>query len=325
MSYLHLRRDDRIEIYVMSQDDFKVSEIAKKLKKHKSTIYRELRRNADPVMKYVPDTAHQISLKRKKHRKSSFSNPLRETLVRNLLREGFSPEAISGRLKLEKSPLALSHETIYNFIYSAQGKKECLSTYLYRRRTRRFKLNERKRRSREPLGRISIHERPKEIATKNEFGHFECDLTFAEGNGSENLLVMIEKKSSLVRLVKNPSKRASDTAYALKEALSSFPFKAKSITFDRGGEFYCDEMLKKMGIDSYYCDPGSPWQKGQVESLIATARRYIHKKLKISSITASMLKRAETRLNNLPRKRFSYRTPWEVFTGLINPIVALQT
>ena len=85
------------------------------------------------------------------------------------------------------------------------------------------------------------------------------------------------------------------------------------------------EMLKKMGIDSYYCDPGSPWQKGQVESLIATARRYIHKKLKISSITASMLKRAETRLNNLPRKRFSYRTPWEVLTGLINPIVALQT
>ncbi len=100
----------------------------------------------------------------------------------------------------------------------------------------------------------------------------------------------------------------------------------QSATFDRGSEFVRHQLLRKhMNMKTYFCDPHSPWQKGQVEKTNALLHRYIPKKTSSKKLTQKLVNWAQNMLNNLPRKCLGFKTPMEIFYGKKYSFVALRT
>ena len=180
------------------------------------------------------------------------------------------------------------------------------------------------RQRRQPLpAKYDIANRPQAINSREEFGHFEGDLTFLKGSSSSNLLVLIERVSRKSFIIKNSCKRSiniMNTIFAKAKCLTP-----KSITFDNGTEFKRFGSLSLLGTDVYFCKPASPWQKGQVERLNAQLHKYIPKSSDIRTVSEDHVREAQRKLNNLPRKILNFLTPDEVWNIHANHLVALQT
>lgn len=327
--YTHLKLDERKKLYVMKRDGKQMTEIAEELNRDRSSLYRELARNtADHSVGYLPDEADDMAKKRKvKLAPKLYRKPDLKTAVIEQLRNGWSPEVIAGRKKLESSPCGISHETIYQFIYRDEGQKLGLYKYLLRSRPRRGLVHNRKPQKSKIPNRVSIHDRPAHIATREEFGHLEGDLTFFTDNQSMNLGVIVERKTRLVRLIKNESKHAATVIKGMFNMLAQLPnFARKTITFDNGLEFTQHMILKKfMGVDTYFCDKHSPWQKGQVEQTNSMLHRYLPKNSNLKEVTHCQIEIIEKRLNNRPRRCLGFKTPAEAFNEQLSKFVALQT
>jgi len=324
--YTQLNLKEREEIYRYKKDGKAKIWIAKKLEKSYSTIRRELKRNTiDDNLGYLPDRANKAARERRLSKGLKIeSNPELKRYIIEKLRAGWSPEAIAGRTKKESSiSFQVSHETIYNFVYSEEGKKLGLYYLLMRKKPRRGKIYGRKQRKSIIPNRTSIHDRPKEIDKRIDVGHLEGDLTFSKGDKSANLGVVVERKTRFAFLIKNDSKHANTTMRNIFNKLAPLPKNLiQSVTFDNGGEFARHDLLRKfMNIDTYFCDPGSPWQKGQVERTNSMLHRYISKKTPIKSLSEQAVENAQNMLNNLPRKCLGWRTPAEAFN---EEICALQ-
>jgi IS30 family transposase len=125
---------------------------------------------------------------------------------------------------------------------------------------------------------------------------------------------LVERKS---RLVPNRDRRSQSVVGAIGEALVSLPPTARrTITFDRGSEFIgYDHQARKHGMDAYFCDPHSPWQKGTVENINGRLRRSLPGELDLAKITPTYLCEIESRMNSTPRKCLGFRTPLEVFAA----------
>lgn len=171
------------------------------------------------------------------------------------------------------------------------------------------------RRTRSDYGipeRISIKERP--VLDPKEFGNFEADLTFFIGNKSINLSTMVERKTGYLVANLNNSKHSDNIALKMMSNIMRFPRKhRRSITFDNGKEFVGHTLIKQItGTPTYFCNPGSPWQKPYVETTHALLHRFIPKKTEAKSLTKEIVEHAITKLNNLARKRHGFKTPAEM-------------
>lgn len=310
--YSHLDLRERKEIYKLHQSGFGIGAIARKIGRNKSVISRELRRNCDEIG-YLPDTAHVKYRNRRSHRKKKFesSSKLKAYVVEKLKLK-WSPEQIAGRMKLETNLFYACSETIYQFIYSNAGKALGLYVFLRYRQLKRGQIYGRTHRSDTIKNRISVHERPQDISDRMNIGHFEVDLTFFQGNRSENLTVMVDRMSRLTMLVKNSSKQSNDVIEGIMKRIINVPF--LSATFDNGSEFVGHTRLNaELGIKTYFCDPGSPWQKGSVENTISRLHRFIPKQGNIKEWSDRDIEIIEERLNTTPRKKLGFFTPFEVF------------
>jgi len=325
--YTQLNLDERKELYVMLKNGEGVNKIAKVLGRAGSTITNELKRNTlDERIGYLPDEAHRLALARKaKHGLKINRHPGIKTTVVAQLKDGWSPEIIAGRQKQQASPFWISHEAIYQFIYSNEGMKLGLFRCLLRARSRRGQLFGRKPRSRIP-NRISIHDRPAHIGTREEFGHMEGDLTFFADNQSMNVGVVVERKTRFTQLLLNESKKAVVVMKDMFNKLAQLPAVArKSITFDNGLEFARHTVLKRfMGMDTFFCDKHSPWQKGQVEQMNVMLHRYLPKNSSLKEVSYEQIGLIQEKLNNRPRKCLGYKTPAEAFKEELCKLVALQ-
>lgn len=217
---------------------------------------------------------------------------------------GWAPNVIAGRWNKENKRKYISAETIYTFIYHKTNKNLQLWKLLFRARKRRG-IVRKQRSSQTILYRVSIHDRPAEIATRKSIGHYEADLMFNSGNRSANVLTLIERKSRMVLLAKNQSKQSKEVIESLKQRLSS---SAKSCTFDNGKEF---ALHHELNIPTFFCDPGSPWQKGSVENMNRLLRHYLPFSLHAHFITQEYLDMIASKLNNMPRKKLKFLTPLE--------------
>jgi len=324
-----LTLEERKKLYKWKLDGMKVRAIACKLSRAKSTIYNELKRNCiDKKTGYLPDSADQIAKSRKaRHGTKIEKNPELKSRIVESLAKKISPEAIAGRLKAMQFPFLVSHETVYKYIYGNEGKKLGLYKFLCKGRTKRGQLRGRKVKKSLIPDRVSIHDRPLAIATRDEFGHQEGDLTFFTGNQSINLTVIIERKTRFVRLILNASKHAVDVMAKMFNTLAQLPIQArKSITFDNGVEFVRHTLLKThMNMQTYFCDKHSPWQKGQVEQMNSMIHRYLPKNFSIKNATEDLVQNVQDMLNNLPRKCLGYKTPAEAYNDEILKLVSLQT
>lgn len=227
------------------------------------------------------------------------------------LKAGWSPEQIAGRLRLEDGAEHVCHETIYAHVYSKDGQSEGLPRRLpERRRQRRPRHARRPRNLVFPLDR-TIHDRPGEIATRQAFGHWECDLMiFRREHGPANVTSLVERRTRYAVLFKNNDRRSKPLMERLIDLFSPLPSPPRqSMTFDRGFEFTSwRELATGMGTDAWFCDPQAPWQKGSVENLNRRVRRCLPSDTAITAVSNRSVKSICDRLNATPRKCLGWRT-----------------
>jgi IS30 family transposase len=321
--YTHFTGKDRENLYIWKKEGVAVSEMARRLGKDKSSIFRELSRNSGRKVGYLPDRAHDRALKRRTNRiKKLDKNPKLKSYVITKLNDGWSPEMISGRAKYEGIPVVASSETIYQFVYSKEGNKLGLFRLLRNKKSKRGKLHSRKTRG-VILDRVSIHDRPITIEDRQEFGHFEGDLVINKTSMSRNVSVILERKTRFVQLNKNESKKSTNVMQVIFNTMALLPAAArKSITFDNGKEFAKHSVLRIMKTETYFCDAYASWQKGGVENVNRILRWFLPKSMPLRDLTEDQLDRLETKINNLPRKCLGFRSAAEAFDS---EIVALQT
>ena len=216
-------------------------------------------------------------------------------------------------MKHEKLPVRISHETIYQYIYSYLGQKLKLYQHLMLARPKRQLKYSRKKRILPDIYKIS--NRAEYINNRSEFGHFEGDLTFFKGSKNGNISVLVERLSRKAFLIKNNNKTSKNVMLKIASKTKTLPA-IKSITFDNGGEFTQFGLLSLQGIHTYFCDPGAPYQKGQVERTNVSLHKFIPKKYDFNNITEQQVEFANNKLNNLPRKCLNFLTPneaWDIY------------
>jgi IS30 family transposase len=205
-------------------------------------------------------------------------------------------------------------ETIYQYVYSAEGKENGLYRYLFKGRSKR-----RRRYSRKPWDRVPEHHgiafRPEIVNSRATFGHWEGDLMiFDRIHGKTNLTSLIERRSRYTILAKNDNRKPVPVISTIRDRLKKLPSHwRQTITFDRGFEFMSYPLLRRdIGMDSYFCDPQAPWQKGAVESNNNRIRRFLPRETNLAALSDADLYEVCVIMNNTPRKCLGYRTPQEV-------------
>ena len=317
-NYNQLALDERIELNCLRDAGVSRREIGRLMGRSHSTIGRELKRNSLPKAGYKPARADIMAGARRDRRcKLQRLSTLRQD-VHDSLAMGWSPEQIAGRLRHDGSKHTISHETIYRYIYRQDVRGERLYRYLPHAKAKRGLRYFKQRRDPLPQG-MNIANRPQVIEEGQQFGHWEGDLIqFRSQRGA--VLNITERSTRFSLLSSLPNKRAADTAQAIVEAMSGLPHEArKSITFDRGGEFREHKVMKdKLGVDIWYCDPHSPWQRGMIENTNGILRRDMPRKSDISQYTDEDIETIQYLLNSTPRKCLGYATPAEAFIQKIN-------
>lgn len=310
MNYKQLAREQRYQIYALKKAGQNQSQIAVVLGCHKSTISRELRRNCGQ-RGYYPLLADKAAHKR--HHEAYHPRITVETWqqVELLLGQQWSPEQITGRLKLERLP-SVSHERIYVYIYADKRRGGTLHSHLRSQKKQRKRYSGYIRRGQIP-NRVSIEERPKIVASKGRFGDWEAD-TIVGARHKGGILSIVERKSKLTRLSKLATKAAAEMKYACVALLAPLAARVHTITVDNGKEF-CDHkhIAARLQARIYFAHPYASWERGLNENTNGLVRQYFPKKYEFARISEKDLQQVEDLLNNRARKTLGYRTPNEVF------------
>jgi IS30 family transposase len=322
MAHTELGLRERRTIEDILNAKMSVGEIAADIGRHRSTVYREIKRNrfSDGELPnlngYYGMTAQRTAVNRRtRRRKLVRFVDLRKHVIM-LLEEGWSPEQIAGRLRYDGQALRVSHETIYAYVSGPDGQSEQLARYLTHRRKKR-----QPRRRRTPRGLVfppdrSIHERPGYVKTRETFGEWEGDLMiFERAQGKTNVASLVERKTRFAVLFRNNDRSTTHLLNRLMSVMEPLPQPAnKSITFDRGIQFRDWRKLKPgIGTEAWFCDPQAPWQKGSVENLNKRVRRYLPPDAPVAALSNRDMKAICDRLNSTPRKCLGWRTPTEAF------------
>lgn len=326
-SYHQLSLEEREQISMLRQSKTSISKIALAMRRSKSTISRELRRNEAPPGQYWPDTAQAFSLKRRRRgSRLDRDKTLKDFVMTQLCCHYWTPEAIAGWLKHRQSKIiAISHESIYAWIYQPAQREEKLWKFLPRHKAKRGPRKSRGAGMSRIPNRIPIQERPKPIDTKREFGHWEGDLMSFKKN-SQHILVLRERKIMFTLSSPLQNKKADSTAQTLITLMKPLPRKArKTITFDNGGEFAKHQQWREsLELPSFFCDPYASWQKGGVENTNGRLRRDMPRSTNIHQLSQEDFDENILNYNTTPRKSLGWFTPLEVFNKNLNR-VALQT
>lgn len=318
---------EREEIACLRESKHGVRAIARTLGREPSTISRELRRNTTEARgRYRANPAQaeaDVRGRRPKSAKLATHLPLRRE-VQARLRQNHSPEQIAGRLRQDfpdEPEMWVSTETIYQSIY-VQGRgalKRDLAKHL---RTGRARRKPRKRHG-ERRGRIkdmiNIAERPPEVADRAVPGHWEGDLITGKKNTTA-IGTLVERVTGFTMLVHLPGDHG---ALAMQEALvtavADMPtMLRKTLTWDQGQEMSNHAIIaEETGLDIYFCDPHSPWQRPSNENTNGLLRQYFPKGTDLSVHGPGILEAVAIELNNRPRKRLSWKTPAEALDQLL--------
>jgi len=317
--YKQLNQFERDRISLLLDAGHEQSKIAKVLGRSPSTISREIKKNTlkrDGKKKSKGDYDSLLANKKAKERrryskyqgkKINEDKELKNYIVRHL-KKGWSPDDISGRMKLEKKNFYASKNLIYEWLYSVWGQKYC--KYL---KSKRYGIRTRGKSKKVKKciipNRIGIEMRPDYINNNSKYGHCEADtIVSGKKTGSKNALAVVyERKAKFISIRKIKSLKPENFRKAILEI--SGKQKIKSSTFDNGIE---NRLHEKFGFDTYFCDPYSSWQKGGVENGNKMIREYIPKGSDISKYSNRYIRKIENILNNKPRKSLGYKTPKEV-------------
>ncbi len=316
--YRHLDLEDRCAIARLHEAGQSRREIAAALDRAPSTVSRELKRNRGAKVGYKPAYAQeQTRARRWTGARLERDDELR-SLVLGCLKSGWSPEQIAGRLRQQKAATTISHESIYRFIYAQIRRTQDYAWRHYLPRAK-FKRGCRGRKGGSPAqfikDRVPIGKRPIYINARRQAGHWETDYLLFCRYG-QSVLVAQERVSRFVLLAKPPSRKAEPTAAQLHDWLSRLPPELRrSLTQDNGTEFANHyELRDVLGINTYFCNPHSPWQKGGIENANGRLRRFLPRKTDLRQCSLRQIQLVARCYNATPRKCLGYKTPAELFS-----------
>lgn len=316
-NYKQLTYEDRIALCHLVRAGISKPQIAKQLNCHRTTIYRELKRNGTRIG-YLPIVAGRKVKERKKRYFKLKRDKALNKVVFSRLKLGWSPEQIAGRLKLENNGLALiSHETIYAYIYSNYGLRNQWHACLRRKRLHRYPKVARQKRHLIP-DRTPISKRPIAINERQNFGHWEGDLMVFQQCVKTNIITLRERKSRFIIAIKNENRKAVGTAGQIIHHLKTIKDKVLSITYDNGPEFSSHTLIKQqLNTQHYFCEPYKSWQKGAIENANSLLREAFPRNIDINKLTQVTINKVVAAINRRPMKCLGYQTPKEVFDKAI--------
>ena len=305
-SYKQLTREERYQIHALLQAGHEKAEIALQLGRDRSTIYREVKRNCGK-RGYRPRQAHMKAIERREKKiQPRFSNPL-WPFVEDLIRKDWSPEQISGRLKMEHGT-TISHETIYQYIYSDKKAEGDLHTHLRCQKKRRKRYGSGRNRRGIIPNKTSIDERPAIVDARDRIGDWEGDTVI--GKGHQGALVTVVERASLFTVIRSVMRK---TALAVTNAMTSglepYADRVLTMTLDNGKEFAGHENIAEaLKTDVYFAHPYASWERGTNENTNGLLRQYFPKKRKLNDVSNFEVRYVENRLNNRPKKTWFQNT-----------------
>lgn len=311
--YKQLTHEQRYSIYVLRQAEMSGRDIATMINVHHSTVYRELKRNTRIGYKvYRHGSAQRLAQRRRRRaRRPTVLTPEVKMLITDKLKKHWSPEQISGRLKL-CDELSISHQAIYTYIRHnrANGGK----LYKYLRRRKRY----RKRYAKSPgiVNRVFIDKRPAAANLRIRIGDWEVD-TIVSRKHKDVIISVVDRysKFTLIGMAKNKSAR--NVSRKMIALLSRKQDKVVTITSDNGTEFAMHKRVSKwLSADYYFCHPYSSWERGLNENTNGLIRQYVPKGEPFNHLDRDRLKQIANNLNHRPRKTLGFKTPYEVFHEL---------
>ena len=346
-----LSADEREQIMIGSAQGESIRSIADRLGRAPSTIMREIANNGvarnrtgryralhrfganrggwDAKSGYSARIAQRRSEERARRPKAGklAHCPALRDKVQALLTKKYSPEQIAGQLAKtypDRPEMQVSHETIYKALY-VQGRGELRRELAKCLRTGRA-LRKPRRRTRAGDGRgripgmVNISERPAEAVDRAVPGHWEGDLIIGKNQASQ-IGTLVERSTGFVQLLHLPASREADVvAEAMIATIQALPGNLwKTLTWDQGHELAAHGRISiDAGIDIYFCDPHSPWQRGSNENTNGLLRQYFPKGTDLSVHSAAYLDEVAAELNNRPRKRFDWDSPAQVLDQLLS-------
>jgi IS30 family transposase len=254
--------------------------------------------------------------------------------------KSWSPQQISNRLRLDfpdDGSMRISHEAIYQSLY-VQGRgalRRELTACLRTGRALRVPRARAQRGKNFVTSEIMISERPAEADDRAVPGHWEGDLIL--GLERSAIGTLVERSSRFTMLLHLPSTaepklpRVNSTRAvrghgaeavrdAITAAITTLPEQLRrSLTWDQGAEMAQHAQLRiDSGLQVYFCDPQSPWQRGSNENTNGLLRQYFPKGTDLARYSADDLAAVAATLNGRPRKTLGWRTPAETLDEFLS-------
>lgn len=327
-----LKPFERDRIASLLASGISLRKIAKRLKRSASTISEEIVRNgyvrsSDQVRTYEAIYAQGQSDCRKSA--AGTREPLKHKRLYQYiisgLQQGWSPEQISGRLKIDypdSFSMRVSHESIYSYVYDKSAIRYGLWEYLRRGQKKRKKQKGRRVHKSHIEGRVSISQRAERINTRKEFGHWEGDTVEGKRSSKDGVHTEVERVARYLIAVKVPAITSKETIHVQQQIFASLPEQARlSVTLDNGKENHLHlELTRALHMQTFFCHPYCSYEKGTNENTNGLLRGYFPKGFGFQTITQGELDEVVYELNTRPRKVLHFKTPLEVFTQQLSAV-----
>ena len=327
IKYCRLSPDEREEISRGLVLGKPFNQIAKDLKRHRSTISREVCRAGMNRRNYRAGRSQRRAQRTTRTRRAGkyklLSNPPLLNAVLELLKKRWSPEQIVNRLRKEypdNAAMHISHEAIYSYLFvlpKGELKRELLAG-LRRGHKRRHKRTHQMGNS-APQGMISIDERPKDIEDRVIPGHWEGDLILGQKCQSA-LGTLVERKTRFLMLVPLKSKGAEDVQEAFAQKVKGLPEQLRrTLTYDQGAEMTSHHRLFTEGTQMkvYFAHLKSPWERGTNENTNGLIRQFFPKGTNFNKVSPQEIAQVEYLINDRPRKVLNWAKPCEAFSEVL--------
>lgn len=307
--YNQLSEIERGMIEAYLEEGESISEIARTLKRSKSTISEEIKRGKYNG-KYMAHIAQNRCLKRRResHKHTKWRNTDLLHFIDTHLKQKWSPEIISVKWK-EKTGKNFSHTSIYNLI--KKHRPEWQKWLIHKRKRRRSHKG--------PLAgkipnRRNISERPEVVNLRQRFGDFEVDTVLSCKGVKTCLAVFVERKTRMYFLAKMKDKSASEMLGAVVKTLKGI--EVKTMTYDNGTENTKHEEINEiLNCKSFFCNAYHSWEKGSIENRNKILRQFFPKGTNFNLISEEQISKIQEMINNRPMKLLGWKTPADLFSS----------
>ena len=317
-SYRQLSAEERVQIATLRYQNLSLPQIARVLGRHRSTLWREVRRNRAPYDGgYRSARAQERAVaRRKRSRRNQQFGRAEMSRVETLLRQQWSPEQVAGYLR-RGGELSISHETIYHHVWRDLRRGGTLHVQMRgARKQRRKRYGHHDSRGR-LAGKRHLSERSAAVENRQQSGHWEIDTVM--GSTSACVVTLVERQSGYLLVGKMCARTTAELNRATFELMCRHSGQFRTITADNGTEFHDYRSLEEAtGVPFYFATPHHSWERGTNENTNGLLRQYLPKGTSLASLTQSRCDAIAETLNTRPRKRHAYQTPKTCFN------VALQ-